>query len=52
MEKVIEDITQLFKQFSSEPVTSIDKLPQAGSERHYFRIHTGTDHLLLHMAPI
>lgn len=33
-------IKDLFKVFSTEPVTAIDKLPQAGSERHYFRIHT------------
>ena len=40
MQKVIEDVTQLFQQYSKEPVTTIEKLPQAGSERHYFRIHT------------
>ena len=33
-------IKELFAAFSTSPVTAIDKLPQAGSERHYFRIHT------------
>src|ERR1700754_2747134 len=33
-------IKKLFSQFSKEAIISIDKLPQAGSERHYFRIHT------------
>ena len=33
-------IKELFKTFSSDEITAIDKLPQAGSERHYFRIHT------------
>ncbi len=40
MNSTIESIQELFKQFSKTSITSIDKLPQAGSERHYFRIHT------------
>ena len=40
MQATTKEIMQLFKQFSEETVTAIDKLPQAGSERHYFRIHT------------
>ena len=40
MKTVREEIVKLFQQFSDAPVTAIDKLPQAGSERHYFRIHT------------
>jgi len=40
MQSVKEEIEKLFEQFSKEPITAIDKLPQAGSERHYFRIHT------------
>ncbi len=40
MQTVKEEITALFQQYSNEPITAIDKLPQAGSERHYFRIHT------------
>ncbi len=33
-------IKELFSSFSKAEITAIDKLPQAGSERHYFRIHT------------
>ena len=40
MQKVIEDIKHLFQQYSNEPITTIEKLPQAGSERHYYRIRT------------
>lgn len=35
-----DKIKELFTTFSKAEITSIDKLPQAGSERHYFRIHT------------
>ena len=40
MQSVKEEIEKLFGQYSKEAITGIDKLPQAGSERHYFRIHT------------
>ncbi len=40
MQSVKEDIEKLFQHYSKEAITAIDKLPQAGSERHYFRIHT------------
>ncbi len=40
MQSTTDRITALFSSFSPDPVTAIDKLPQAGSERHYFRIHT------------
>lgn len=40
MQSVIKEIEKLFHQFCKEAVTVIDKLPQAGSERHYYRIHT------------
>ena len=40
MQQVTEDIRKLFQQHSKELITGIDKLPQAGSERHYYRIHT------------
>ena len=33
-------IKELFAGFSKAEITSIDKLPQAGSERHYYRMHT------------
>ncbi len=40
MQAVIKAIETLFRQFSDEGITAIDTLPQSGSERHYFRIHT------------
>ncbi len=40
MQTPIEEIKNLFATFSKAAITSIDKLPQAGSERHYFRLHT------------
>ena len=33
-------IKELFSGFSKAEIISIDKLPQAGSERHYYRMHT------------
>jgi aminoglycoside/choline kinase family phosphotransferase len=36
----IDKIRELFIAFSKASISSIDKLPQAGSERHYFRLHT------------
>ena len=41
MQAEIDEVKEVFQQYSSEVVTAIDKLPQAGSERHYFRIHCG-----------
>ena len=35
-----DKIKELFTTFSKDVITSIDTLPQAGSERHYFRIFT------------
>jgi aminoglycoside/choline kinase family phosphotransferase len=40
MQTVKDEIIKLFGQYSSLAIMAIDKLPQAGSERHYFRIHT------------
>ncbi|WP_462251495.1 RapZ C-terminal domain-containing protein [Ferruginibacter sp.] len=40
MTTTTDRIKELFTTFSTAPITAIDKLPQAGSERHYFRIHT------------
>ena len=40
MHTIRDRIKELFSNFSKEPITGVDKLPQAGSERHYFRIHT------------
>lgn len=36
----MEEIKKLFAEYSNEPVTQVDKLPQAGSERSYFRVIT------------
>ncbi|NOT91634.1 RapZ C-terminal domain-containing protein [Ferruginibacter sp.] len=40
MNSITDRIKELFTGFSKDAIVSIDKLPQAGSERHYFRIHT------------
>ncbi len=40
MQSVIEDIKKLFQSFSKAVVISIDKIPQSGSDRIYFRIIT------------
>jgi aminoglycoside/choline kinase family phosphotransferase len=40
MNSTVDKIQELFASFSKAAITAIDKLPQAGSERHYFRIHT------------
>ena len=41
MQAEIDEVIKVFQQYINEPVIAIDKLPQAGSERHYFRINTG-----------
>lgn len=38
---IIEEIKELFGKHSNAPVLSIDKLPQSGSDRLYFRIVCG-----------
>ncbi|MEO5891642.1 MAG: RNase adapter RapZ [Ferruginibacter sp.] len=40
MQVEIDEIKKVFLEYKNEVITSIDKLPQAGSERHYFRIYT------------
>jgi aminoglycoside/choline kinase family phosphotransferase len=40
MHTITDKIQEFFSGFSNDSITAIDKLPQAGSERHYFRIHT------------
>jgi aminoglycoside/choline kinase family phosphotransferase len=40
MHSTTDRIKALFGTFSPATISAIDKLPQAGSERHYFRIHT------------
>ncbi len=40
MQTITDEIKDFFSGFSKDSIMAIDKLPQAGSERHYFRIHT------------
>jgi aminoglycoside/choline kinase family phosphotransferase len=40
MQTIIDNIRQLFTTHSQEPVTDLEKLPQSGSNRMYFRIRT------------
>jgi aminoglycoside/choline kinase family phosphotransferase len=40
MEQINEDISELFAGFKKEPILSINKIPQSGSIRVYFRILT------------
>jgi len=46
MHSTTDRIKAVFADFSNEPITGIDKLPQAGSERHYFRIHTANKNFI------
>lgn len=40
MELIVEEIKALFKEYNPSPIISLDKLPQSGSDRIYFRITT------------
>jgi aminoglycoside/choline kinase family phosphotransferase len=40
MNTITDRIRDFFSEFLKDSIINIDKLPQAGSERHYFRIHT------------
>src|SRR5688572_29305705 len=44
MQSILENIKELFNDYSSSQILSIDKLPQSGSDRIYFRIisHDGS----------
>lgn len=42
MQLNVERIKELFSTHFRMEIRGIDKLPQAGSERHYFRIHTAS----------
>jgi len=53
MQTATEAIKQLFASFSDATITAIDKLPQAGSERHYYRLHTDSgNYIATHGANI
>ena len=41
MQSKQDEVKRLFSSYSNDPINSIDKLPQAGSDRHYFRIYAG-----------
>ena len=43
MQLVIEAIESLYKDWSKKSSVRIELLPQAGSDRRYFRIHTGEE---------
>ena len=40
MQAIIEEIRRLFLTYSRYPITGLDVIPQSGSNRIYFRIHT------------
>jgi aminoglycoside/choline kinase family phosphotransferase len=42
MDQMIDDISALFGSYSKESVISINKIPQSGSIRIYYRIHTAS----------
>ena len=53
MQEEIDEVKRIFGEYCSEPVTGMDKLPQAGSERHYFRIYTsGKSFIATHGANV
>jgi hypothetical protein len=46
MQSVIQDIKNLFLSFSKVQVDLVEKLPQSGSDRIYFRIFTKDDNYI------
>jgi aminoglycoside/choline kinase family phosphotransferase len=42
MQVITDDIKALFAGYSSAPITGLEKIPQSGSNRMYFRIFTAT----------
>ena len=40
MQQILESVGKLYESWAGRPAASIDVLPQSGSERRYFRIHT------------
>ena len=40
MQQLINDIVQLYKNWKKEEPSSVDVIPQAGSDRRYFRVHS------------
>jgi aminoglycoside/choline kinase family phosphotransferase len=53
MDSTTDKIKKLFADFSNATINTIDKLPQAGSERYYFRLHTSAgNYIATHGANI
>lgn len=40
MQAIIDNIRELFASYSASPITQLEKIPQSGSNRLYFRLHT------------
>jgi len=40
MQTIIQEIKDLYNSFRTDPISRIDKIPQSGSNRIYFRIYT------------
>src|ERR1700743_1123069 len=40
MQSIIDNIKELFASYSPSPVIALEKIPQSGSNRIYFRIRT------------
>ena len=47
MQQLIEGIVQLYQSWKNEDPLEIDVLPQSGSDRRYFRIHTSQNNTLI-----
>jgi len=43
MQAIIDNIKALFATYSNDPITGIEKIPQSGSNRMYFRVRTAGD---------
>src|SRR5439155_15327291 len=39
MQPMIDAVSQLYKEWKGQDLSSLDVLPQSGSERRYFRVH-------------
>lgn len=53
MQSTNEAIKNLFASYSDATINGIDKLPQAGSERYYYRLHTNSgDYIATHGANV
>ncbi len=46
MQMILDAIRELFSQYSNADELTIEKLPQSGSDRTYFRIYSGNQHFI------